>query len=124
MNQLFASGGQNMSFNFNISPTNEHPVLISFTMDWLDLLAVQGTLKSFLQHSMNSMKTQKDKTLKNELPRLVGAQYASGDQWRNNSQKNEGIEPKQKQHPVVDGTGDRSNGQRCKEQLLHRNLEC
>ena len=56
----------------------------------------------------NSMKRQKDRTLKDELPRSVGAQYAPGDQWRNNSRKNEGVEPKQKQHPVVDGTGDRS----------------
>ena len=54
---------------------------------------------------MNSMKRQKDRTLKEELPRSVGAQYATGDQWRNNSRKNEGMEPKHKQHPVVDGTG-------------------
>ena len=51
---------------------------------------------------MNSMKRQKDKTLKDELPRLVGAQYATGDQWRNNSRKNEGMEPKQKPYPVVE----------------------
>ena len=51
---------------------------------------------------MNSMKRQKDRTLKDELPRSVGAQYATGDQWRNNSRKNEGMEPKEKQHPVVD----------------------
>ena len=57
---------------------------------------------------MNSMKRQKDKTLKDELPRSVGAKYATGDQWRNNSRKNEGMEPKQKQQPVVDVTGDRS----------------
>ena len=57
---------------------------------------------------MNSMKMQKDGTLKDELPRSVGAQYATGDQWRNNSKKNEGKEPKQKQHPVVDVMGDRS----------------
>ena len=57
---------------------------------------------------MNSMKRQKDMTLKDELPRLVGAQYAIGEQWRNNSRKNEGMEPKQKQHPVVDVTGDRA----------------
>ena len=56
---------------------------------------------------MNSMNRQKDRTLKDELPRLVGAQYVTGDQWRNNSRKNEGKEPKQK-HPVVDVTGDRS----------------
>jgi len=57
---------------------------------------------------MNSMKRKKDMTLKDELPRSVGAQYATGDQWRNNSRKNEEMEPKQKQHPVVDVTGDRS----------------
>ena len=57
---------------------------------------------------MNSMKRQKDRALKDELPRSVGAQYATGDQWRNNSKKNEGKAPKQKQHPVVDVTGDRS----------------
>ena len=65
---------------------------------------------------MNSMKRQKDRTLKDELPRLVGHQYATGDQWRNNSRKNEGMEPKQKQHPVVNGTGNRSRVQCCKEQ--------
>ena len=53
------------------------------------------------------MKRQKDRTLKDELPRLVGVQYATGDQWRNNSRKNEGMEPHQKQYPVVDVTGDR-----------------
>ena len=57
---------------------------------------------------MNSMKRQKDRTLKDELPRSVGVQYAIGEQWRNNSRKNEEMEPKQKQHPVVDVTGDRS----------------
>ena len=62
---------------------------------------------SFLENPMNSMKRQKDRTLKDELPRLVGAQYATGDQWRNNSRKNEETEPKQKQHPVVDVTSDR-----------------
>ena len=65
---------------------------------------------------MNSMKRKKDRTLKDELPRSVGAQYATGDQWRNNSRKNEGMEPKQKQHPVVDGTGDGSKVRCCKEQ--------
>ena len=57
---------------------------------------------------MNTMKRQKRMTLKEELPRSVGAQYATGDQWRNNSRKNEETDPKQKQHPVVDVTGDRS----------------
>ena len=65
---------------------------------------------------MNSMKRQKDRTLKDELARSVGAQYATGDQGRNNSRKNEGMEPKQKQHPVVDVTGDGSKVQCCKEQ--------
>ena len=65
---------------------------------------------------MNSMKRQNDRILKEELPRSVGAQYAIGDQWRNNSKKNEGTEPKQKQHPVVDVTGDRSKVQCYKEQ--------
>ena len=71
---------------------------------------------SCLENPMNSMKRQKDRTLKDELPRLVGAQYATGDQWRNSSRKNEGMEPKQKQHLVVDVTGDRSKVQCCKEQ--------
>ena len=57
---------------------------------------------------MNSMKRQKDRTLKDKLPRLAGAQYATGEQWRNNSRKNEETEPNQKQHPVVDVTGDGS----------------
>ena len=65
---------------------------------------------------MNSMKRQKDRTLKDELPRSVGGQYATGDQWRNNSRKNEGMEPKQKQHPVVDVTDDESKIRCCKEQ--------
>ena len=63
---------------------------------------------SCLENSMNSMKRQKDRTLKDELPRLVGAQYATGEQWRNNSRKNEETEPKQKQHAAVDVTGDGS----------------
>ena len=65
---------------------------------------------------MKSMKRQKDRILKDELPRLVGDQSATGDQWRNNSRKNEEMEPKQKQHPVVDVTGDGSKVQCCKEQ--------
>ena len=63
---------------------------------------------SCLENRMNSMKRHKDRTLNYELPRSVGAQYATGDQWRNNSRKNEETKPKQKQHPVVDLTGDRS----------------
>ena len=63
---------------------------------------------SSLENPMNSMSRQNDRTLKEEPPRSVGAQYATGDQWRNNSRKNEGMEPKQKQYPVVDVTCDRS----------------
>ena len=66
------------------------------------------------KNPMNSMKKQNDRKLKDELSRSVGAQYATGDQWRNNSRMNEGMDPKQK--PVVDGTGDRSKIQCCKEQ--------
>ena len=65
---------------------------------------------------MNSMKRENDRILKEELPRLVSDQYATGDQWRNNSRKNEGMEPKQKQIPAVDMTGDRSKVRCCKEQ--------
>ena len=70
---------------------------------------------SCLENPMNSMKRQKDRTLKDELPRLVGGQYATGDQWRNNSRKNDETEPKQ-QHPVLDVTGDGSKVQFDKEQ--------
>ena len=181
------------SFSFSISSSNEYSRLISFRMDWLDLYAVQGTLKSLLQHcspkastlqhsaffvvqlshpymttgktialtkqtfvgkvmslffkmllrlirmwsdrmwptgegngkplqysyleySMKSMKRQRDRTLKDEIPRLVAAWYATGDQWTINSRKNEGMEPKQKQHPVVNVTGDRSKVWWYKEQ--------
>ena len=62
------------------------------------------------------MKRKKDRTLRDELPRSIGAQNAPGDQWRNNSRKNEEMEPKQKQGPVVDGTSDESKGRCCKEQ--------
>ena len=65
---------------------------------------------------MNSMKRQNDRILKDELPSLVGAQHAPGEQWKNNSRKNEEMEPKQKQRPVVDVIGDASKVQCCKEQ--------
>ena len=71
---------------------------------------------SCLENTINSMKRQKDRTLKDELLSSVDAQYATGDQWRNISRKNEETEPKQKQHPVVDVTGDGSKVQCCKEQ--------
>ena len=69
---------------------------------------------SCLVNPMNSMKKQKDRVLKGELPRSVGTQFATADQWRNNSRKNEEIRPKQKQHPVVDVTGDRGKVRCCK----------
>ena len=71
---------------------------------------------SCLKNPMNSMIRQKDTPLKDELPRSVGAQYATGDQWRNNSRKNERREPKQRQHPVESGTRDRSKIRCCREQ--------
>ena len=71
---------------------------------------------SSLENPMDGMKRQNDRILKEELPKSVGAQYATRDQWRNNSKKNEGMEPKQKQYPVVDVTGDGSKVQCCKEQ--------
>ena len=71
---------------------------------------------SCLENPMNSMKRQKDRILKGELLRSVDVQYTTGDQWRNNSRKNEGMETKQKHHPIVDVTGDRSNIQCPKEQ--------
>ena len=71
---------------------------------------------SCLENHMNSTKRQKDRTLKDEIPRSVGAQFATGDQWKSNSRKNEEMEPKQEQHPVVDVTGDRSKVWCCKEQ--------
>ena len=69
---------------------------------------------SCLENPMNSMKRQNDRIPKEELPRSV-AQYATGDQWRNNSRKKEGMDPKQKQYPPVDVTGDKSKVQSCKE---------
>ena len=71
---------------------------------------------SCLENPTNTMKRPNDRILKEKLPRSVGAQYATGDQWRNNSRKNEEKKPKQKQHPVVDVTGDGSKVQCCKEQ--------
>ena len=69
---------------------------------------------------MNSMKRQKDRTLKDELPKSVGAQYATGDWWRNNSRKNEEMEPKQKQCPVVDGIGDGSKVNAVKNNTVYK----
>ena len=71
---------------------------------------------SCLENPMQSMKRQNDRILKEELPRSVDVQYSTGDQWRNDSRKNEGMEPKQNQYPVVDVTGDRSKVRCCKEQ--------
>ena len=71
---------------------------------------------SCLENPMNNMKRQKYRTLKDELPRLVGAEYATGEEWRNNYRNNEEMEPKQKQRPVVDVTGDGGKSRCCKEQ--------
>ena len=71
---------------------------------------------SCIENPMNSMKRQNDRILKDELPRSVGVQYATGDQWTNNSRENGGLEPKQKQYPVMNVTGDRSKVLCCKEQ--------
>ena len=75
---------------------------------------------SCLENPKNSMKRQNDMTLKDELPRLVGAQYATGEEWRNNSMKNEEAEPKGRQDPVVDVTADGSKVRCCKEQYFIR----
>ena len=72
---------------------------------------------SCLEDPMNSIKRQKGRTLKDELPRSIGAHYAAGEEWRNNSRKNEETEPKQKQHPVVDVTGDGNEVQCCKNNI-------
>ena len=72
---------------------------------------------SCLEIRMNIMKRQNDRILKEELPSSVGAQYATGDRWRNNSRKNEGMEPKQKQYPAVDVTGDRSKSDAVKSNI-------
>ena len=89
--------------------------LIQFSVDgWScvpSLLFTWGQTMLEVMKKMNSMKRQNDRILKEELPRSVGAQYATGDQWRNNSRKNEGMEPKQKQYTAVDVTGDRSKVQ-------------
>ena len=75
------------------------------------------TQYSCLENPMNSMKTLKVRILKGKLPRSVGAQQATGDQWRNNSTKNEGMEPKQKQYPVVDVTGDEARSNAVKSNI-------
>ena len=79
---------------------------------------------SCLENPMHSKKRHKRQDTGRCTPRSVGAQCAPGDQWRNNSRKNEGMEPKQKQYPAVDVTGDRSKVQCCKEQYCIGNLEC
>ena len=72
---------------------------------------------SCLENPMNSIKRQNDRIVKEELPKSVGAQYATGDQWRNISRKNEEMQPKQKQHPVVDGTGDKGRSDAIKSNI-------
>ena len=73
---------------------------------------------SCLENPMNSRKRQNNRILNEELPRSVGVEYATGDEWRNNSRKKEGMEPKQKKYPVVDVTGDRSKVRCCKDQYF------
>ena len=94
-------------------PSEQDPVSPSVTLSHQEEGNGKPLQYSFLE---NPMKRQKDRTLKYGLPRSAGAQYATGDQWRNNSRKNEETEPKQKQHPVVDVTGDGSKVRCCKEQ--------
>ena len=97
--------------------TQDRQVMVeSFDKMWSTEEGNGKTLQYYLENPMNSMKRQNDRILKEELPRSVSAQYATGDQWRNISRKNEGMEPKQKQYPVVDVTGDRSKVRCCKEQ--------
>ena len=94
--------------------------LVNLVVFYVGKVQELGSLKWFLwctlENPMNSMKRQNDRILKEKLPRSVGAQYATGDQWRNNSRKNQGMEPKQKEYPAVDVTGDRSKVWCCKEQ--------
>ena len=87
----------------------QHQTLLCFDKMWSPREGNGKPLQySCLENPMNSMKRQKDRTLKDELPRSVGAQYATGDQWRNNSRKNEETERKQKQYTFVEVIGDRS----------------
>ena len=90
------------------------PSCNTYCLTWVSLTLDMGYLLTAAP--ANSRKKQIDRILKEELPRLVGAQYANGDQWRNNSRKNEGMEPKQKQYSVVDVIGDRSKVRCCKQQ--------
>ena len=101
-------------------PPRQLSIIIESSVFWPLWSTGEGSGKplqySCLENPMNSMKRQKDRTLKDDTPRSVGAQYASGDQWRNNSRKNEETEPKQKLHPVVHVTGDGSKVRCYKEQ--------
>ena len=99
--------------------TEQLSLSLSCTMSWTSVHSSKGTLsyqQACLENPMNSMKRQKDRTLKDELPRSVGARYATGEEWRNSPRKNDEVESKQKQHPVVDVTGDGSKVGCCKEQ--------
>ena len=105
MDWFFSSSGQSIEASTEVGPK---PKLSS--RDYVTKEEGKGKLLQYscLESPMNSMKRQNDRILKEELPRSVGAPCGTGDQWRNNSRKNEGMETKQKQHPAVDVTGDRS----------------
>ena len=109
---------RNVYFQFSKSEVQEGQVMVERSDRMWS--TGEGNCKplqySWLENPMNSMKRQNDRILKEELPRSVGAQYATGDQWRNNFRKNERMEPKQKQYPFVDASGDRSKVRCCKEQ--------
>ena len=117
MSQLFASGGQSIGVSAlaYILPMNNQDWSPLEWTGWISLKS-KGLSRVFSNTTVWAVwKGKKNRTLKDKFHRSVGAQYATGDQWRNNSRKNEGMEPKQKQHPIVDVTGDRSKVRSCKE---------
>ena len=107
-----------MTFNFSVYSITGWGIDLDYSdIEWFALETIGKSLQySCLENPMNSRKKQNNRILNKELPRSVGVQYATGDQWRNNSRKKEGMESKQKQYPAVDMTGDRSKIRCCKEQ--------
>ena len=109
MQKVHESKKNNSERNSDLSPFEAWRKALTFSDRMWSGGERNGKLQySCLENPMNSMKRQNDRILKEELPRSVGAQDATGDRWRNNSRKNEGMEPKQKQYPAVDVTADRS----------------